>query len=103
MESSNELFALAEELANIVSWDAEARLRADLAAAAFSLSAYRAIRDASEESAAARKFLAQARDRCARTEHLLRQRVSRLIAEISMRLNDDELSSVVGHVVSLNA
>jgi hypothetical protein len=106
---SDTLFALAEEIANVLrekqaelglEHDAEARLRASLAAATFARSAYEAILAGAEESPIARSFLVPARARCDRTEKQLRRRISIFIAEASMHLNDDDLSNVADYVLS---
>src|SRR5438093_7140021 len=90
------LYALAEELANVLRekqtklglpQDAEAGLRASLAAAKYACSAYVAMLEGEEESPIAREFLVPARAACDRAEKQLRRRISISIAKASMLLD----------------
>ena len=111
-EYSDTLFAVAEEIANVlcekqtqlgIEQDAEARLRASLAAATFAHSRYLAMLAGAEESATAQRFLVQARAARDRTEKQLRRCITRSIAAISMLLDDDDLLNVADYVLSVSA
>src|SRR5215471_19680727 len=60
--------------------DAEAQLRASIAAATFGINRYLTLADAGDQSPAALFFLGEAKARCDRSVEQLRRRVSRSIA-----------------------
>lgn len=87
------LLAVAEEIADFlgekrtelgVPKDAEALLRASIAATAFARSAYLAILASANESPLAGRFLAPARTASDRTEQKLRRRLTSLIAQFAV-------------------
>ena len=102
-EDFDSLSALAGAIANAMSErhadpsvarDAEARLRAGIAAAAFARSAYEAILAGSAQSPMAAQFIGPARRRTERA-------VTKLLAEIHILLDPEDASSMAEFVLSM--
>lgn len=109
---ANELFALAEDIANVLSkipedimieQDAEAELRASIAAARYTREAFGVMMASAGKSALARSFMAPAWTASYRAEQQLRRRVTRLLGAIALHLDRERLWNVVDSVLSVSA
>ena len=110
-EDARELFALADEIADVLaqkrpelgpSDKTEALLRASIAAAMYARTVYATLRQA-KESALARRFLKQAEHRWKRALDRLREHVIRSLAVICELMNHEALIDVAEHMLFVSA
>jgi hypothetical protein len=105
-EETNALLELAHELADTLSEreelsidkEAEALVRASIAAVDFARSAYRAVFAGAKVSSAAHCFLAPARAACDRAVQNLRRRVAGIVAARCMVMSIDDLTNLANSV-----
>ena len=111
-EGAHELFALAEEIADVLaqkrlelgpSDKTEALLRASIAAAMYARTVYTTLRQTKVKSALARRFLKQAEHRWKRALDRLREHVIRTLVVICESMNHGALVDVGEHVLSVSA
>ena len=90
-EDADALLALAEAVATVLSeeqeylgigTEVEALLRARIAAATFAINGYLAVVAGAKKSAAAQRYVAQAKARCDRSVEKLRRRLMRSIGDL---------------------
>jgi hypothetical protein len=109
-EDTAALLNLAEELADTLSEkeemafdkEAEALVRASIAAVDFARSAYRAVFAGAKVSPVAHRFLAPARAACDRALHNLRRRVAGILAAKCMVMSVDDLSNLANSVFCIS-
>ena len=109
-KGADALLAVAEDVAAVLSErrnefgmgiDAEASLRAGIAAATFGVNAYLEFLVAADQSPAAMGFLPEAKARCDRSIKQLRRRVVRSIAELRRHMSGTELRRIAESVRSV--
>jgi len=83
--------------------DAEAQLRASIAAATFGINRYLTLAAAGDKSPLALFFLGEAKARCDRSVEQLRRRLSRSIAHLCRFMDAHDLTSVAEHVIGVSA
>ena len=111
-EDARELFALAEQMADVLAQKrpelgqddrTEAHLRASIAGARYACTVYAAMCRHKEKSAVARRFLEQADHRRKRALERLHEHVIRSLAVICELMNHDALVDVAEQVLSAGA
>jgi len=83
--------------------DAEALLRASIAAASFGIDRYFTLAAAGDKSPVALSFVAEAKARCHRSIEQLRRRLTRSIAHLCRIMDAADLTSVAEHVIAVSA
>jgi hypothetical protein len=108
-KDADNLLAFGEGITTILaesralSTEAEALLRASIAAAAFAFDTYLAVLAGAKKSRLALSQLAQARSRCDRKIEQLRRRVSRSIEKLCRYMGDRDLTRTAEYVLSLSS
>src|SRR5260370_32589 len=83
-----------------VAADAEAQLRASIAAANFRISQYLTLAAARDKSLVALSLITEAKTRCHRSVEQLRRRITRSIAHLCRIMDAADLISVSEHVIA---
>jgi hypothetical protein len=104
-KDADELLARGEAVAAVLAenqeqWDipaeAEALLRASIAAASYAIDAYVAVLAGSQKSPEAMSYLAEAKSRCDRSIRQLRRRVLRSVSELRRHMSGREFARSAG-------